>query len=48
MRHLIERTFTMLQWNSKIATVVLVSVALANLFAAFRLGVGGGGVNFTW
>lgn len=35
----------MLQWN-KIALVVLVSVALAALFA-FSV-FGGGGLNFTW
>ena len=33
----------MLQWNSKIAFVVLVSVALAAMFA-----FGGSGLNFTW
>jgi hypothetical protein len=39
----------MLQWNSKIAFVVLVSVALAAMFAfsAFSA-IGGSGLNFTW
>jgi len=35
----------MLQWNSKFASVVLVAVALAAIFAAAK---GGGGINFTW
>ena len=41
----------MLQWNSKIAFVVLVSVALAAMFAfsaGFSLFGSGGGLNFTW
>ena len=45
MRHLIERIPPMLQWNSKFASVVLVAVALAAIFAAAK---GGGGINFTW
>ena len=36
----------MLQWNSKVASVVLVAVALAAMFAAAK--GHGGGVNFTW
>jgi hypothetical protein len=36
----------MLQWNSKIAFVVLVSVALAAMFAVSAFG--GSGLNFTW
>jgi hypothetical protein len=36
----------MLQWNSKIAFVVLVSVALAAMFALSAFG--GSGLNFTW
>lgn len=47
MRHLIERTPPMLQWNSKFAIVVLVAVALAAVFA-FQAHFGGGGINFTW
>jgi hypothetical protein len=35
----------MLQWNSKLASVVLVAVALAAMIALAR---DGGGVNFTW
>jgi hypothetical protein len=46
MRHRIERIITMLQWNSKVAFVVLVSVALAAMFAFSAFG--GGGLNFTW
>jgi hypothetical protein len=45
MRHLIERIFPMLQWNSKFASVVLVALALASLVAFAK---GGGNVNFTW
>jgi len=49
MRHLIERTTRMLQWNPKFALVVLVAVALATMFArAHGLGGGYGGSNFTW
>jgi hypothetical protein len=49
MRHLIERTTRMLQWNPKFALVVLVAVALATMFArAHGLGGGYGGINFTW
>ena len=47
MRHLIERTPPMLQWNSKFAVVVLVAVALAAMFALVHIGVGDS-VNFTW
>jgi hypothetical protein len=46
MRHLIERIPTMLQWNSKFASVVLVALALASLVALVH--GGDGGVNFTW
>jgi hypothetical protein len=46
MRHLIERTPPMLQWNSKFALVVLVAVALAAMLAQAHGGAGG--VNFTW
>jgi len=46
MRHLIERKFPMLQWNSKFAVVVLVALALATSFAALKFG--GQSVNFTW
>ena len=47
MRHLMERTPPMLQWNSKFAVVVLVAVALAAMFAFQAFG-GDGGLNFTW
>jgi hypothetical protein len=49
MRHLIERTTRMLQWNPKFAVVVLVAVALATMFARAH-GFSGGysGINFTW
>jgi hypothetical protein len=47
MRHLIERNYPMLQWNSKFAVVVLVAVALAAMVAQAH-GAGDGGVNFTW
>ena len=48
MRHLIERNSPMLQWNTKFASVVLVAVALAALFA-FQAHIGfGDSVNFTW
>jgi hypothetical protein len=47
MRHLIERTSPMLQWNSKFAVVVLVAVALAAMVAQLH-GFDDGGVNFTW
>jgi hypothetical protein len=50
MRQLMERIHLMLQWNSKIAFVVLVSVALAAMLA-FSAGIslfGGSGLNFTW
>jgi hypothetical protein len=36
----------MLQWNSKIAFVVLVSAALAAMLALSAFG--GSGLNFTW
>jgi hypothetical protein len=36
----------MLQWNSKLAYIVFVALALAAMFALARFG--GGGVNFTW
>jgi hypothetical protein len=36
----------MLQWNSKLASIVLVALALAATFALARGGFGG--VNFTW
>jgi hypothetical protein len=48
MRHLIERTYPMLQWNSKFAVVVLVAVALAAMVAGFHGFGNGGGLNFTW
>ena len=49
MRHLIERTTRMLQWNPKFALVVLVAVALATMFArAHGLSGGYSGINFTW
>jgi hypothetical protein len=48
MRHLIERIFPMLQWNSKFAVVVLVAVALAAMIAQFHGFGNGGGLNFTW
>jgi hypothetical protein len=51
MRHLIERIFPMLQWNSKFAVVVLVAVSVAAMLAGFHgfHGFGnGGGLNFTW
>jgi hypothetical protein len=48
MRHLIERTRSMLQWNSKFAVVVLVAVALAAMVAAAHGFGDGGGLNFTW
>lgn len=49
MRHQIERTTRMLQWNPKFALVVLVAVALATMLArAHGLGGGYGGINFTW
>ena len=41
----------MLQWNSKIAFVVLVSVAVASMLAFTGFGVSAfdlGGLNFTW
>jgi hypothetical protein len=41
----------MLQWNSKIAFVVLVSVALSAMFAFSAFGISafsGSGLNFTW
>jgi hypothetical protein len=45
MRQQMERIIPMLQWN-KIALVVLVSVALAAMFACTVFG--GDGLNFTW
>jgi hypothetical protein len=48
MRHLIERTFPMLQWNSKFAVVVFVAVALAATLAKVSGFDDGGGLNFTW
>jgi hypothetical protein len=48
MRHLIERTHPMLQWNSKFAVVVLVAVALGAMVAQLHGFSDGGGLNFTW
>jgi len=50
MRQLMER-IPMLQWNSKIAFVVLVSVVVAALNDKSTFGIsafGDSGLNFTW
>jgi len=50
MRQLMER-IPMLQWNSKIAFVVLVSVVVAAMLAFSTFGIsafGDSGLNFTW
>ena len=46
MRHLIERTFPMLQWNAKYTAVLMVAllVALASVLGNFTWSF----LNFTW